>query len=80
MVNLTAPLGKVRILRQGKAVWSRPKFATGEKTCRTRWRTSSNHHFKYAAHCRPGDAHIHFFGAAFRRYIVWAEWRISRWR
>ncbi|MDQ6631228.1 MAG: GguC protein, partial [Verrucomicrobiota bacterium] len=21
------------------------------------------HHFKYPAHCRPGDAHIHFFGA-----------------
>ena len=22
-----------------------------------------DHHFKYAAHRRPGDAHIHFFGA-----------------
>jgi len=22
-----------------------------------------HHHFKYAAHRRPGDAHIHFFGA-----------------
>ena len=23
----------------------------------------NDHHFKYAAHRRPGDAHIHFFGA-----------------
>ena len=22
-----------------------------------------HHHFKYPAHCRPGDVHIHFFGA-----------------
>jgi hypothetical protein len=22
-----------------------------------------HHHFKYPAHRRPGDAHIHFFGA-----------------
>ena len=22
-----------------------------------------HHHFKYAAHRRPGDVHIHFFGA-----------------
>ena len=22
-----------------------------------------HHHFKYEAHRRPGDAHIHFFGA-----------------
>jgi hypothetical protein len=22
-----------------------------------------HHHFKYAAHRRPGDVHVHFFGA-----------------
>ena len=24
---------------------------------------TNDHHFKYAAHRRPGDAHMHFFGA-----------------
>jgi len=55
-------LGKVRILRQGKAVWSH-KFATGEKNMSHTVANLEHHHFKYAAHCRPGDAHIHFFGA-----------------
>ena len=54
--------GAVRILRNGKPIWSRP-FATGETNMSHAVANLEHHHFKYAAHRRPGDAHIHFFGA-----------------
>jgi hypothetical protein len=54
--------GTVRILRGEKVVWSRP-FATGEKNMSHTLANLEHHHFKYAAHRRPGDAHIHFLGA-----------------
>ena len=54
--------GTVRILREGKAVWSK-SFATGEKNMCHTVANLEHHHFKYAAHRRPGDAHVHFFGA-----------------
>jgi hypothetical protein len=54
--------GTVRILRQGKPVWSRA-FATGEKNMSHTVANLEHHHFKYPAHRRSGDAHVHFFGA-----------------
>src|SRR5439155_19827336 len=54
--------GTVRILRDGKSVWSWA-FAPGEKTMSHTLANLEHHHFKYPAHRRPGDAHIHFFGA-----------------
>lgn len=54
--------GTVRIVRSGKTVWSKP-FATGEKNMSHTVANLEHHHFKYPAHCRPGDVHIHFFGA-----------------
>ena len=54
--------GAVRILRAGKILWSRP-FATGEKNMSHTIANLEHHHFKYAQHRRPGDAHVHFFGA-----------------
>jgi hypothetical protein len=54
--------GTVRILRDGKVVWEKG-FATGEKNMSHTVANLEHHHFKYAAHRRPGDAHIHFFGA-----------------
>jgi len=54
--------GTVRILRDGKEVWSKP-FATGEKNMCHTIPNLEHHHFKYPAHRRPGDAHVHFFGA-----------------
>ena len=54
--------GTTRILRGGKGVWSKP-FATGEKNMCHTVANLEHHHFKYPAHRRPGDAHIHFFGA-----------------
>jgi len=54
--------GTTRILRGRKVVWSKP-FATGEKNMCHTLANLEHHHFKYPAHRRPGDAHIHFFGA-----------------
>jgi hypothetical protein len=54
--------GTVRILRGGKMVWSKA-FATGEKNMSHTVANLEHHHFKYPAHCRAGDAHVHFFGA-----------------
>jgi hypothetical protein len=54
--------GTVRILRAGQVRWSRP-FATGEKNMSHTIANLEHHHFKYPAHRRPGDVHVHFFGA-----------------
>jgi hypothetical protein len=54
--------GTVRILRDGKALWSKP-FATGEQNMSHTVANLEHHHFKYPAHRRPGDAHVYFFGA-----------------
>jgi hypothetical protein len=54
--------GNVRILRAGKVLWSKT-FITGEKNMSHTVSNLEHHHFKYAAHRRPGDAHVHFFGA-----------------
>jgi len=54
--------GTTRILRGRKVVWSKP-FATGEKNMCHTVANLGHHHFKYPAHRRPGDVHIHFFGA-----------------
>jgi hypothetical protein len=54
--------GKVSIERGGKALWSKP-IATGEAKMSHTLANLEHHHFKYEAHRRPGDVHIHFFGA-----------------
>ncbi len=54
--------GTAKIVREGKIVWSKP-FATGEANMCHTVANLEHHHFKYEAHRRPGDAHIHFFGA-----------------
>jgi hypothetical protein len=54
--------GTTRILRRKKVIWSKA-FATGEKNMCHTLANLEHHHFKYPAHRRPGDAHIHFFGA-----------------
>lgn len=54
--------GSVRIERAGATIWQRD-VATGEANMCHSLRNLEHHHFKYAAHRRPGDAHIHFLGA-----------------
>jgi hypothetical protein len=55
--------GRSRIRRDGEVLWQRP-FLTGEANMCHSLANLEYHHFKYAAHCRPGDVHLHFFGTA----------------
>jgi len=54
--------GTVRILRNDEVVWSSP-FESGEANMCHSLANLEHHHFKYAAFRRPGDVHVHFFGA-----------------
>ncbi len=54
--------GHIRISRGSEPVWQ-AKIASGEKNMCHSQANLEHHHFKYAAHRRPGDVHIHFFGA-----------------
>ena len=57
-----AVAGVVRIERGGTTVWSKA-IASGESNMCHSVENLEHHHFKYEAHRRPGDAHVHFFGA-----------------
>jgi hypothetical protein len=54
--------GEVSVHRRGKGVWS-SKIWTGGENMSHSVSNLEHHHFKYAAHRRAGDVHIHFFGA-----------------
>jgi hypothetical protein len=55
--------GMSRIRRGGEVLWEKP-FVTGERNMCHSLANLEYHHFKYAAHRRPGDVHLHFFGTA----------------
>lgn len=52
---------KARIERAGNLLWSKT-FRTGEAEMCHSLANIEHHHFKYEAHRRPGDVHVHFFG------------------
>jgi hypothetical protein len=54
--------GTVSVFRGGPALWSRQIWSGQKNMCHT-LTNLEHHHFKYEAHRRPGDVHIHFFGA-----------------
>jgi len=54
--------GKVSIVRGGRSVWTK-EIWSGQKNMSHSLANLEHHHFKYAEHRRPGDVHIHFFGA-----------------
>jgi hypothetical protein len=54
--------GFVAIERGGKVIWQAPQ-ASGECHMCHSLANLEHHHFKHAEHRRPGDVHIHFFGA-----------------
>ncbi|MGH9582253.1 MAG: AraD1 family protein [Bryobacteraceae bacterium] len=54
--------GTVSIYRNGAAFWSK-NIWTGQKNMSHSVANLEHHHFKYDAHRRPGDVHVHFFGA-----------------
>ena len=54
--------GVVRIERDGQTLWSQA-IQSGEENMAHSLANLEHHHFKFDEHRRPGDIHIHFFGA-----------------
>jgi hypothetical protein len=54
--------GRVTIERGGAELWSK-EVCTGEEAMCHSLQNIEHHHFKFEAHRRPGDVHVHFFGA-----------------
>jgi hypothetical protein len=54
--------GEVWIERGEARVWAR-RIASGEAEMTHSLQNIEHHHFKFEAHRRPGDVHVHFFGA-----------------
>jgi hypothetical protein len=55
--------GMSRIRRKGRVIWEK-EFLSGEDNMCHSLDNLEYHHFKYNQFLRPGDIHIHFFGAA----------------
>jgi hypothetical protein len=55
--------GHARLLREGKTIWE-SDWLSGEDNMAHSIANLEHHHFKYADFRRPGDVHVHFFGAA----------------
>jgi hypothetical protein len=51
------------IERAGNVIWSK-SFRSGEDAMCHSLQNIEHHHFKFEAHRRPGDVHVHFFGTA----------------
>lgn len=54
--------GRVTIFRGEATLWSK-EIWTGQTNMSHSVSNLEHHHFKYAAHRRPGDVHVHFYGA-----------------
>lgn len=54
--------GRVTIRRGNQVVWSQG-ILTGEKEMCHSLANIEHHHFKFESHRRPGDIHVHYFGA-----------------
>lgn len=54
--------GQSAIERDGSIIWQAAQ-SSGERSMCHSLANLEHHHFKYAEHRRPGDLHIHFFGA-----------------
>ncbi len=67
--------GRVCIERAGRILWER-EIATGEGEMCHSVANIEHHHFKFEAHRRPGDVHVHYYGAhslSFADEVVLAE-------
>jgi len=59
--------GRVAIARGGVELWSKA-ILTGDDEMSHSLRNIEHHHFKFDAHRRPGDIHVHYFGACALSY------------
>jgi hypothetical protein len=55
--------GCVSLARAGAVFWTK-EIRSGEAEMCHSLRNIEHHHFKFEAHRRPGDVHVHFFGAS----------------
>ncbi|MCZ2149276.1 MAG: GguC protein [Bryobacterales bacterium] len=60
--DFSAVPGKARIHRGRSVLWEK-EIRTGEANMCHTLENMEHHHFKFPLHRRPGDVHIHFFGA-----------------
>jgi hypothetical protein len=60
--DFTSVSGRVAIERGGKVLWEQP-IASGEAEMCHSLANIEHHHFKFESHRRPGDLHIHYYGA-----------------
>ena len=61
--EFAAVSGDVRIERGGRTLWAKP-IGSGESNMSHSLANIEHHHFKFNLHRRPGDIHIHYFGAS----------------
>lgn len=54
--------GRVSVYRGSAILWSKEILSGEENMCHS-LANLEHHHFKFEQHRRPGDAHVHFFGA-----------------
>jgi hypothetical protein len=54
--------GQVVIERAGKILWSKEIISGEAEMCHS-LQNIEHHHFKFETHRRPGDVHVHYFGA-----------------
>jgi hypothetical protein len=54
--------GEVSVERGGRVLWSK-EIRTGEEEMCHSLGNIEHHHFKFRTHRRPGDVHVHYFGA-----------------
>lgn len=54
--------GRVRIERGGAIAWAKD-IVTGEAEMCHSLANMEHHHFKFETHRRPGDVHVHYYGA-----------------
>lgn len=55
--------GRAAVVRDGKPIWEK-QFLSGEANMCHSIANLEAHHFKYPLFRRPGDSHVHYFGAA----------------
>jgi hypothetical protein len=60
--NFGSIAGEVSIERDGAAIWHK-QIRSGDSAMSHSLENLEHHHFKHAGHRRPGDVHVHFFGA-----------------
>lgn len=68
--------GHARLLRDGEEIWAED-WLSGEANMCHSIGNLEHHHFKYRDFRRPGDMHVHFFGAATGSFTKKIETRVG---